>query len=80
MKPIMDKNFKSLGFKDMHIEQIDTLMGLVNMDAANAGQFDRVLKTKLKDSYLRAFEDKTNDMIIVFGGTGVIVEEDNSLT
>ena len=80
MKPIINKNFKSLGFKDMHKEQIDTLIGLMNMAAANAGQLDGVLKTEYKDSYLVALEDKMNDVMILFGGTGVTVEEDNPLT
>ena len=73
-------NFKSLGFKDMHTEQIDTLMSFMNMAADNAGHLDDVLKVELKDSYLRAIEDKMNDVMIVFGGSGVTVEEDNSLT
>ena len=73
-------DFKSLGFKDMHTEQIDTLMSLMNMAADNAGHLDDVLKVELKDSYLRAIEDKMNDVMIVFGGSGVTVEEDNSLT
>jgi hypothetical protein len=73
-------NFKSLGFKDMHTEQINTLMSLMNMAADNAGHLDNVLKTKLKDSYLRTLEDKMNDVMIVFGGTGVTVEEDDPLT
>ncbi len=80
MQLIPNKRFKSLGFKDMHTEQIDTLMSLMNMAADNAGHLDDVLKVELKDSYLRAIEDKMNDVMIVFGGSGVTVEEDNSLT
>ena len=80
MQLIPHKKFKSLGFKDMHTEQIDTLMSLMNMAADNAGHLDDVLKVELKDSYLRAIEDKMNDVMIVFGGSGVTVEEDNSLT
>jgi len=73
-------NFKSLGFKDMHQEQIRTLMGLMNMAADNAGALDDALKTKLKDSHMKALEDKMNDVMIVFGGTGVTVEEDDPLS
>ena len=80
MQLMPHKKFKSLGFKDMHTEQIDTLMSLMNMAADNAGHLDDVLKVELKDSYLRAIEDKMNDVMIVFGGSGVTVEEDNSLT
>ena len=74
------KNFKSLGFKDMHQEQIRTLMALMNLAADNAGALDDVLKTELKDSHMKALEDKMNDVMIVFGGTGVTVEEDDPLT
>jgi hypothetical protein len=63
----------------MHTEQIDTLMSFMNMAADNAGALDDVLKTKLKDSYLRTLEDRMNDVMIVFGGTGVTVEEDDPL-
>jgi len=73
-------NFKSLGFKDMHQEQIRTLMGLMNLAAVNAGALDDALKTELKDSHMKALEDKMNDVMIVFGGTGVTVEEDDPLT
>ena len=64
----------------MHQEQIRTLMGLMNLAADNAGALDDALKTELKDSYMRALEDKMNDVMIVFGGTGVTVEEDDPLT
>ena len=72
-----NKNFKSLGFKDMHQEQINTLMELMNIATANAGALDGILKTSSKDSYLRAIEDKINDALIVFGGSGVTVQEDD---
>jgi len=77
MQLIPNKRFKSLGFKDMHTEQIDTLMSLMNMAADNAGHLDDVLKTKLEDSYLRTLEEKMNDVMIIFGGTGVTLEEDD---
>jgi molybdopterin biosynthesis enzyme MoaB len=76
MKLIRDENFKSLGFKDMHGEQIDVLMKLMNMAAHNAKALDDHLKTELEDSHLRTMQDQLNDVMIIFGGTGVTIADD----
>ncbi len=61
---MIEKDFKSLGFKDMHPMQIEALMDLINMTinlASHTGDHE----------VLEDVEAYCDELVKIFGGNGV---------